>query len=212
MNWGISFFLKGDFQGAKTAFEHSVDFAKLINNEVSEWITKCVMSRVSYLGGLVPIDDFENTLDQAYVVFRRLESTNPVAKRWIKVVQDHKFEVANYRNDLKSMRKYFNILKINQWNKEHDFPMEFHQGQLAIVEKKYDLAINLINKYLVKIDKERILKDESLAKVFYYLGLAYYKNGELKQAKYNWEKGMLLNNEPGNHTFKKKIQEKLELI
>ena len=209
---GYIHFLRGSFIEANTAFKQSVDFAKMINNEVSEWITKCVMIRVAYLGELSSIEEFDNTLDQAYLVFKRLESTNHVAKRWIKVIQDHKFEVANYRKDQKTMKKYYNILYINQWNKEHDFPMEFHQGQLALVEKKYDLAIKSINRYLSKIQKDRILKDESLAKVFYYLGLAYYKNNDLKQAKNNWNKAMSLNDEPGNHTFKKMTQEKLDLI
>lgn len=205
-------FLRGDFKTANLEFIQSVDFAQKAKNEISEWITKCVMTRIAYYGGLIPIEEFDKTLDQAFIVFERLESNDIHAKRWIKVTLDHKFEVANIMGDQKMMRKYYNLLRTNQWNKERNVAMEFHQGQLALVENKYDLAINYIDKYLLKIQRERIIKEESLARIFYYLGLAYYKNGEIDQAKLTWNKAMSLSDEPGNHAFKIMTKEKLALI
>ncbi len=205
-------YLRGNFKNANSAFKKSVDFAQNAKNETSEWITKCVMTRIAYLGGLIPIEEFDTTLDQALIVFKKLESNNIHAKRWIKVTYDHKFEVANIMEDQKVMRKYYNLLHTNQWNKERNVAMEFHQGQLALVEKKYRMAIDYINKYLKKIQNERVIKEESIARVYYYLGLAYFKNGNIDQAKLTWNKTMSLNDEPGNHAFKKMTKEKLAFI
>ncbi|RLD25340.1 MAG: hypothetical protein DRI54_05055 [Bacteroidetes bacterium] len=209
---GYILYLTGNFKEANSAFVHSVDFAQKINNEISEWITKCVMTRIAYFGGLITIDEFDATLDKAYDVFKRLESTNHVAKRWLMVTQHHKFEVANFKSDLKQMRKYFDFLRTNQWNKEYDVAMELYNSQIALAENKFDLAVNFLNKYLNKFPKETVLKEEAIAEVFYYLGLAYFKEGDIEKAKYNWNKAMSLNDEPGNHTFKRKTQEKLELV
>jgi len=204
---GYILYLKGNFKEANSAFKQSVFFAQEINNEISEWITKCVMDRVAYFGGLSSLDQFNTTLDNAIKVFKRLESTNHVAKRWLMVIQHHKFEIANFNNNLKLMKKHYDFLRTNQWNQEYNVAMELYLGQIAIAENEYELAIESLNKYLTKFPKESVLKEEAIAEVFYYLGLAHFKNGNIDMARFNWDKGMSLNDEPGNHTFKKRIKE-----
>ena len=209
---GYIFYLRGAYTEANTAFEKSVSHAKEINNEVSEWITKCVMTRVAYYGELSTIEKFDNTLNQAIHVFKRLAPSNHVAKRWIKVMYHHKFEVAEIKNDLVNMKKYYNLMRTNQWNKEHQVPMELHQGILALAEKNYEMAIKYINTYISMLQSEKILKEDSSTMVFYYLGLAYNKKGDNDQAKSIWEEAMLIDDEPGNHAFKRMIKEKLSSI
>jgi len=209
---GYIFYLRGKFPEADQAFERSIFYAQEINNEVSEWITKCVKSRVAYYGDINTIDDFDSTLDQAYMVFKRLAPNNHVAKRWIKVTFDHKFEVANIKSDIKSMRKYYNILVSNQWNKEHDVAMELHRGLLELAEDNYEIATNSIRKYLHTIHEEKAIKEESVTRIYYYLGLAYYKNGDINQARKTWEELMSMDDEPGNHAFKRMTRKQLLLL
>jgi tetratricopeptide (TPR) repeat protein len=146
------------------------------------------------------------------MVFKRLAPNNHVAKRWIKVTFDHKFEVANIKSDIKSMRKYYNILVSNQWNKEHDVAMELHRGLLELAEGNYEIATNSIRKYLHKIHEEKAIKKESVTRIYYYLGLAYYKNGDINQARKTWEELMSMDDEPGNHAFKRMTRKQLLLL
>ena len=209
---GYIFYLRGKYLEADEAFERSVFHAQEIHNEISEWITKCVKARVAYYGGIDTIDDFDSTLDQAYNVFKRLASTNHNAKRWIKVTYDHKFEVANIKSDVETMRKYYNILTSNQWNKEHDVAMELHRGLLELVEGKAEEAIQSIREYLHTIQEEKAIKEESVTRIYFYLGLAYYKNGDINQARKTWENVMSMDDEPGNHAFKRMTREQLLLL
>ncbi len=206
---GYIFYLTGNFEDANSAFSQSVDFAQKINNVVGEWITKCIMSRIAFLGGLISVEKFDNTLGDAFAVFKSLESTNSVAKRWIMVTQHHKFEISFFKKDIKMMTRYYNFLRTNEWNQEFDVAMDLYEAQMALIEGKYKKSINSFNNYIHKFTEARTRKEEAFAEVFYNLGLAYYKTGDINNARLTWEKALALGDEPGNHIFKKRSREKL---
>ncbi|RLD46283.1 MAG: hypothetical protein DRI88_07775 [Bacteroidetes bacterium] len=207
---GYIHFLVGDFKQADAAFIKSIEHAQKSNNVVSEWITRCVKDRFAFISGIKTIDDFEATLDQAHEIFKEHQSVNHVAKRWMMVVKNHKFEVAFYRKDEKMLTRYYNYLRTNEWNKAYNVTMELFKAQLALVKGRYDDAVHSYNQYLNEFTWEQIIKEESAAEYYHELGLAYYYKSDLQKARSAWKKGLKLNNQPGNHIFKERIRNRLQ--
>jgi len=202
----------GDFEKADKAFANSIDYAEKADSIIGEWITKCVKNRILFLRAVISTAEFDMLLDSAYRAFGRLESTNHVAKRWMMVVRHHKFEVSYANKNLKEMRKHYRYLSTNEWNKNFDVAMDIYKGQLALVKGDNIASIKSFEKYIKRFSKTQLSREEAFAEIFYYLGQAYYEEGNNIQARITWEKALLLNDEPANHIFKRKSQEKINLL
>lgn len=207
---GYISYLTGDFREADNAFISSVSYAQKCDNVVGEWITKCVMKRLAFIGGLTTIDDFNQTLDDAFTVFRKLEATNHAAKRWVMNVLHHKFEIGFLKNDPDMMKHYFGYISTNEWNLEHNVPMEIFEAQIAFARQDYDRAINLYHSYLKIWSENDIKKTEAFADIYWQLGLAYHRRGDQSQAYEYFKKALSLDDEPANHMPKLKVSNFLD--
>lgn len=209
---GYISYLTGNFREADDAFSQSVSYAHQCNNIVGEWITKCVMKRIGFIGGLSTIDDFNNTLDEAFKVFKSLESTNHAAKRWVMNVMHHKFEVGFIRNDLKMMKYYYEFIRTNEWNLEHNVPMDLFEAQIAMRDKDYEKAIGAYNSWLGKMQQKDIRKTEAFADIYFQLGIVYDNKGDSLLAKQFLQEALSLDDEPANHIPKQKARDYLDKI
>lgn len=207
---GYIAYLTGNFPEADAAFSQSVKYANQCNNIIGEWITKCVMKRVGFIGGISTLDDFDSTLDEALIVFKSLESVNHAAKRWVMNVMHHKFEVGFIRNDLKMMKYYFEFIRTNEWNLEHDVPMDLFEAQLALKDKNYDKAIEAYNSWLGRWQQKDIQKAEAFADIYYQLGIVCDNKGDRVLAKQFLQKALSLDDEPANHMPKQRASDYLD--
>jgi len=209
---GYISYLTGNFREADDAFANSVRYAHQCYNIVGEWITKCVMKRIGFIGGITTIDDFDTTLDEAFKVFKSLESTNHAAKRWVMNVMHHKFEVGFIREDLKMMKRNFEFIRTNEWNLEHDVPMDLFEAQLAMRNKDYDKAIEAYHSWLGRWQNRDISKTEAFADIYLQLGIVYNHKGDSVLARQFLQKALSLSDEPANHMPKLKARYYLDQI
>jgi len=204
---GYIYYLSGEFSSAGLAFQKSVFYAQKGGNEVSEWFTKCVMDRISFIGGTKSADEFEKTLEDAFNIFKKYESENHAAKRWLMVTIIHRFEIAFARKDKIKLNEYYNFLLVNEWMKEFQVSMDLYDAQKSLAEEDYKAAIINYEHYIAAYSEEVLHTMEAIIEVYRDLGLAYFKNGDREKAREVWESGLKFSDEPGNHVPKRNIRE-----
>ncbi len=206
---GYIAYLGGKFDKAILFLHKSASMSKECGASVSRYISECVATRVEMLR-YDKVEKFEKTLLEALDVFEQHKFDDPGAKRWIKNVHAHLFEVAYAKHDIESMRRYFDLLKNDEWMLDHQQMKKYssftpYEARIALVEKEYQKAVELFEGYIYGIvgDEERN-KKESMARDYYdYLLALHYTNKKKFQQKR--EEAMALPDIPGNHLWKEKI-------
>ena len=209
-------YLKGDFSKAIEYMEQSVIHAKKANKPISQAISKCVEYRMRFLSDDRYADDFEKVLDESYRLFYEHRFKSPNAKRWITNVLAHKFEIAYFRRDLNSLKKYYSQLSTDSWREEYKKTNSFASSlqdyaRLLIVQEKYSEASAVFHTHIYEnmgaLDVRK--KRESVARDYYDYLIALEGANELEQlTAVLYELECKIPEEPGNELWKGKAKQK----
>jgi len=209
---GYMHYLTGNFEKAGEAFSRGIDIEREIPDEVGEWFTKVVMNRISFIGGVTSVQEYEQALDNAVDVFKKYESDNHVARRWVSVCSEHKFEVAYHNNDLDKMIFYYKKMVRDEMSKKYNEELSLFKARIELTKKNYRTAITLFNDFLGKFPQEQLQKREAIVDVLYERGLAHFQDKKVTEALRIWRKALTFGDEPGNHRPKQKVKEVLKQL
>lgn len=208
---GYIAYLSGQFDKAIENMTKSVDTADTNHGKVSKYISKCVEARIQFLFKN-NIEKFEEVLLEAYDIFDEKRLASLTAKRWVKNVNAHLFEVYYAKKDIKNAKIYFDLLKSDDWMISHQNVGKYssftpYEARVKILEKDFVKASILFEKYIYEVitDSERNMR-ESMARDYYdyLLSLKEVDADKFLQQK---QIALKLPDEPGNHIWKEKIHD-----
>jgi len=208
---GYILYLSGEYDSAIEFMTKSSEIADTKVTQVSKYISKCLAARIEFLYN-GNVDNFEKVLNEAYFIFDENKLVNLGAKRWIKNVYAHLFEVYYAKHDLKNMKKYYALLKSDDWMITHQDIGNYssftpYEARIKILEKDFLNSALLFEKYIYEvISNEDRNTRESMARDYYDYLLSLK---EVDTNKFLEEKkiALELHDEPGNHIWKQKIKE-----
>lgn len=205
-------YLRGEFKRAVEMFAKSASHSKEAEDQVGEWISRCVEYSVRYLGEINPIDDFETVLKNAMATFREYSwgnSKNPHAIRWVMNVNAHLFEVAFEKDDADSAENQIALLDSDFWIAHFAEPhfMTPYYARYAFLKNDYEKAAALFESYIKALKIEDVSKSlmESLSREYLVWGRSLLLSGEKKKAIKIWKEGLRTRDDLANHAWKKRI-------
>lgn len=207
---GYIAYLSGQFDKAIENITKSADIADTNEGKVSRYISKCVEARIEFLSK-DNIEKFKKVLLEAYDIFDEKRLVSLTAKRWVKNVNAHLFEVYYAKRDIINTKIYFDLLKSDDWMISHQNVGKYssftpYEARVKILEKDFVQASTLFEKYIYEVilDSERNTR-ESMARD-YYDYLLSLKEVDIDKFLEQKQIALELPDEPGNHIWKEKIQ------
>ncbi len=181
-------YLQGDFDSAINYMSESIKSCDLAKNPINAAISQCLQYRIGFLSGKYLPDEFDAVLDDAYEVFYENRLKNSNAKRWVRNVLAHKFEVAYSKKDLKESTRLFEKFKNDDWRLEFKNENKFTNdqadcGRVLILQGRYEKAVQAFRIYIfsylgsLKVRQKR----EAVARDYYDYLLALKRKGDMKE-------------------------------
>lgn len=204
---GYIAYLSGDF---KKAIENISKSADITENKVSKYISLCLVYRLRFLV-YNEIEEFEELLKRAFDIFYSNRLKNPGAKRWVKNVYAHLFEVNYAKQNLLEMKKYFELLKSDDWMASNQNIAKYssfspYEARIKIIEKDYKTAVDIFHGFIYEIISDNDRKNKESMARDYYDYLFVLKKVYKKQFIKEYKIAMNLPSSPGNHIWKEKIK------
>ena len=206
---GYIAYLSGEFDKAIEFLHKSASIAQENGAEVSRYISICVATRIEMLR-YDRINKFKNILLEALEIFEKHKFDDPSAKRWIKNVHAHLFEVGFAERNIAMMHKYYDLLLNDEWMLDHQQVKRYssftpYEARIALLEEDYIKAAELFEGYIYQIipSSQRETK-ESIAKDYYDYLLAL-RHVDKDRFQHELQKALKLPDKPGNQFWKEKI-------
>ena len=211
-------YLQGKFAKAIEYMDRSVKSCEKASKPINKAISQCLKYRIGFLSGKYSADEFDNVLNESSEIFYEKRLKNSNAKRWVRNVLAHKFEVAYSKKDVKEATRLFNILKNDAWKIEFKNENKFTNdladyGRILILKKKYKKATEAFHEYIFSYlgSLEERQKREAVARDYYDYLLALKGKGDKKTFKKVFlELQKKIPDNPGNKLWKKRAKKLLK--
>ena len=163
-----------------------------------------------------PNREERDTLLEALKIFEQYSDSNLNARRWISNVKQHLVVTTFLLEDKENLKRYALEYLNDPWVKGYDDKSYsgLVRAKVASVEGHYAEACDAINEYIAyKLGIARIdgSKVESLAECYYLLGKWQLAMGKHAEAVESFDRGLALDDEPGNHKWRARIKSLLNL-
>jgi hypothetical protein len=187
---GYICYLQGKFPQAIKYMDLSIKSCVDADKPVNRAISECLKYRIGFLSGTYTAEEFDEVLEKALKIFYRHRLENSSAKRWVRNVLAHQFEVAYSEKKLKRAKKLFTILKNDDWKREFKKENKFtndlaDKGRVLILEEKYSKAIKAFERYIFEYigPLKKRQNREAVARDYYDYLLALKKKNKMKKFK-----------------------------
>ena len=227
-NLGLITFLRGNLDKSIEMLCFSSKNAFRAGNNLGGWISRCVEYRFRMLRALLhsdenkeilnpAINEFEQTLNQAFLIFQRESHTNPLAEAWVMNVHTYRFNISFLRKDTDDAKKHLSIINGNEWIKKHEGEtiLKPFFARFAMLEKNWSTAVKYFEEYLDDMKEQTYSKQilrrtgQSITEDYYYYGIALKGSGNLEKAEKIWQDALAQPDGFGNKVWKKMIEAEL---
>jgi hypothetical protein len=205
-------YLMGEGDDAIAYMKQSADIAsKGSESKVSEYISKCLEYRLRYLFDKCNVSEFERVLDEAKDIFEENKLISSNAKRWIKNVIAHKFEVAYELKNTEIAKKYLELYRLDEWMIDHEANGKYssftpYEARYQILLENYEDAAKMFKGYLYKVLGDKRDKRESVVRDYYDYCYALKRSKNDLEFEEQKDIALRISKEPGNHIWHNKLK------
>lgn len=212
---GYILYLQNKFDESIHYLDDSIVSCEKAEKPINAVISRCIKYRVGFLSGKYSGEEFHEILDRAYELFYANRLKNSSAKRWVRNVVAHQFEIAYSNKDRDETKRLFALLENDEWKLEYENENKFtsdlaNHARILILEGHFSEAVREFEIYLTDYigDLDTRKRRESVGRDYYDYLIALKSVGEMKKFKMVMQEFQeSIPDEPGNLLWKMKAKQ-----
>jgi hypothetical protein len=147
---GYIYYLKGNVESFQQVLIDSQKHSLKCKDYIGYHITRTVYHVFLANASIIPYSNLQNVLNEALPIFKKFESYNENARRWVVNVYAHSIIAAYEEKRQNDAIFWFNKLEANQWVKKYKGQEYLYRylARIHVLNKDYQKAKTILLRYL----------------------------------------------------------------